>query len=287
MVIAAVTFCAEEGEGFPFPTVILDPNADFTLDDPLAAVFSGRVVEETPNEGALNRVDRWIASCNEHSGCEHRGKEMPTRVIDVDFPGVKGIVKLMETSGETQDSYIALSYCWGIGKKGYVTTKANLTQRKDNGFEAMILPRTIRDAIELARRLRIRYLWVDGLCICQDDTADWDRESRMMGRVTPMPISLSPPPVSTTVKEACYFHVLRERRSNSPSQHKTSLEQLSCRPYLSTRSISRAFMWKCSMNRLQIEPGVFKNACCRAEYSTSPHHRCISNVCKGRLVRTV
>lgn len=108
---------------------------------------------------------------------------MPTRVIDVDFSGVKDVVKLMETSGETQDSYIALSYCWGIGKKGYLTTKANLTQRKDNGFETMILPKTIRDAIELARRLRIRYLWVDGLCICQDDTADWNRESRIMGKV--------------------------------------------------------------------------------------------------------
>lgn len=79
---------------------------------------------------------------------------------------------------ETQDSYIALNYCWGVGKKGYVTTKANLSKRKDDGFEATILPMTIRDAIELTRRLRIRYVWVDGICICQDDAADWDRESR-------------------------------------------------------------------------------------------------------------
>lgn len=108
---------------------------------------------------------------------------MPTRVIDIDSSGAKDAAKLLETSDETRDSYIALSYCWGVGKKGYVTTKANLAERKHDGFEVKVLPRTIRDAIELARRLRIRYLWVDGICICQDDAADWDTESRIMGRV--------------------------------------------------------------------------------------------------------
>lgn len=104
-------------------------------------------------------------------------------MIDVGSSGSKGVVKLIETSNDTQDSYVALSYCWGVGNKNYVTIKTNLTERKSEGFETRILPRTIRDAIELVRRLRIRYLWVDGICICQDDAADWERDSKVMGRV--------------------------------------------------------------------------------------------------------
>lgn len=45
------------------------------------------------------------------------------------------------------------------------------------------LPRTFRDVIEVARRLGIRYLWIDSLCIVQDSAEDWSAESSVMGRV--------------------------------------------------------------------------------------------------------
>ncbi|KAM0351006.1 hypothetical protein ACHAPU_002784 [Fusarium lateritium] len=37
-----------------------------------------------------------------------------------------------------------------------------------------------KDAIKLARGLGIRYLWIDSICICQDDLKDWERESAKM-----------------------------------------------------------------------------------------------------------
>ncbi|KAH9219436.1 heterokaryon incompatibility protein-domain-containing protein, partial [Leptodontidium sp. 2 PMI_412] len=42
------------------------------------------------------------------------------------------------------------------------------------------LPRTFQDAILIARNLRLRYLWIDSLCIVQDDTQDWMTESAKM-----------------------------------------------------------------------------------------------------------
>jgi hypothetical protein len=45
------------------------------------------------------------------------------------------------------------------------------------------LPLTFEDAIVATRRLGARYIWIDSLCIIQDDPADWERESSSMADV--------------------------------------------------------------------------------------------------------
>lgn len=46
------------------------------------------------------------------------------------------------------------------------------------------LPTLFKDAILFfARKLGIRYLWIDALCILQDDSKDWERESAVMAEV--------------------------------------------------------------------------------------------------------
>lgn len=45
------------------------------------------------------------------------------------------------------------------------------------------LPKTLSNAVKTVRHLGIRYLWVDSLCICQDDPEDWARESSRMADV--------------------------------------------------------------------------------------------------------
>lgn len=42
------------------------------------------------------------------------------------------------------------------------------------------LPQTFQDAVIITRRLNFRYIWIDSLCIIQDDEADWTRESARM-----------------------------------------------------------------------------------------------------------
>jgi hypothetical protein len=45
------------------------------------------------------------------------------------------------------------------------------------------MSKSFKDAIVVARALGIRYLWIDSLCICQDDYNDWEREAAKMGSV--------------------------------------------------------------------------------------------------------
>jgi hypothetical protein len=45
------------------------------------------------------------------------------------------------------------------------------------------LPRTFRDAVEVTRAIGAQYLWIDSLCIVQDDPHDWHNESQRMERV--------------------------------------------------------------------------------------------------------
>jgi hypothetical protein len=45
------------------------------------------------------------------------------------------------------------------------------------------LTQVFRDAIDLARRLDVAYIWIDSLCIMQDSVQDWQYESALMGNV--------------------------------------------------------------------------------------------------------
>jgi hypothetical protein len=91
--------------------------------------------------------------------------------------------------------YVALSYVWGEDKlkrerppgwKMPQTLRAAVFT-DEYGVETIELPeeplRTIRDAIEVTRSIGYRYLWVDSLCIVQDDQQDQDLQISMMDEV--------------------------------------------------------------------------------------------------------
>jgi hypothetical protein len=50
-------------------------------------------------------------------------------------------------------------------------------------FRISSLPKTFQDAICVTRRLGIKYLRIDALCIIQDSEEDWRREASLMERV--------------------------------------------------------------------------------------------------------
>lgn len=84
---------------------------------------------------------------------------------------------LVETQGQ-QGSYAALSHCWGK-KQIIVTTLSTIKDHKAH-IAFGKLPKTFQDAIQITRRLGIQFIWIDSLCIVQDDADDWAREASKM-----------------------------------------------------------------------------------------------------------
>ncbi|KAJ2904309.1 hypothetical protein MKZ38_008368 [Zalerion maritima] len=123
-----------------------------------------------------------------HQSCRPRKPSyMPTRLIDVSV-GAAGAdsdgdpkVLLVEHIAESAP-YVALSYCWGDVTKSTKTTKESIERFKREGISVKTLPETIQDAITVCRKVDAHFLWVDALCIIQDDTnlIDWYRESGKM-----------------------------------------------------------------------------------------------------------
>ncbi|KAG1840271.1 heterokaryon incompatibility protein-domain-containing protein [Suillus subalutaceus] len=69
--------------------------------------------------------------------------------------------------------YVALSYVWGVNGAEYWTTKDDIAKRSmPGGLNAANLPDTITDSISFVRQLGERYIWIDALCIIQDDSQD-------------------------------------------------------------------------------------------------------------------
>ncbi|KAI1751541.1 heterokaryon incompatibility protein-domain-containing protein [Xylaria castorea] len=124
----------------------------------------------------------WLHNCiTSHEVCSQGNAltTLPTRVVDV---GDDTHAPFLFESKGTYHSYCALSYCWGISSDAHKTTKKNLQQ-----YYTVIppheLPTTLLDAIHVARGMGFKYLWIDALCIIQDDHDDWLREAVKMTQV--------------------------------------------------------------------------------------------------------
>ncbi|PWY88164.1 hypothetical protein BO70DRAFT_393887 [Aspergillus heteromorphus CBS 117.55] len=91
------------------------------------------------------------------------------------------VIHLVE-SGGPQAVYNALSYCWGPPDQRLLRTTDNNLQQHKEEIAMESLAKTYRHAIEVTRRLGIRYMWIDALCIIQGNGSDWEHECELMGQ---------------------------------------------------------------------------------------------------------
>ena len=99
----------------------------------------------------------------------------PTRLIDVSPDLDSGDYwRLVEVTNSILGHYITLSHRWGTGTvKLNRYTAANMMK----GVPVADLPHTYQDAIKVTRHLKVKYLWIDSICIFQDERLDIPREA--------------------------------------------------------------------------------------------------------------
>jgi hypothetical protein len=91
-----------------------------------------------------------------------------------------GDLQLCEGQNEIAQ-YATLSHCWGFHQP-LRTTKATLDLHLQK-IRFSDLAKTFQDAAVTCRRLGIRYLWIDSLCIVQGDEEDWQIQSAQMASI--------------------------------------------------------------------------------------------------------
>lgn len=138
--------------------------------------------ENTGSEGAFKLATYWVTSClSSHPKCHRAGHGstpfLPTRLLDVANSAIR-LVESKDVVDVNSRRYLALSHCWGLIPI-IRTLKDNYDKHKSQISEED-LSKTFKEAIHATRKLGFRYIWIDSMCIIQDDSDDWTKEAATM-----------------------------------------------------------------------------------------------------------
>ncbi|KAF2801061.1 HET-domain-containing protein, partial [Melanomma pulvis-pyrius CBS 109.77] len=139
----------------------------------------------TQSDSAVNFLLEKYHDCREkHAQCSlperPTSTAYPSRLLNVGTEE-HSLIILCSTNMFRDEEYVCLSHCWGEMKP--FTLNAETQSALVRGVNVTTLPKTFQDAINVTRRLCIQYLWIDSLCILQDNEDDWATESGRMGHI--------------------------------------------------------------------------------------------------------
>jgi hypothetical protein len=125
-------------------------------------------------------MKRWIDTClQSHNHCRPLIQPyVPRRLIQLIDDGERSI---RLHSPATPVQFAALSYRWGPDDQ-FKTLKDNLSARY-RVLDTKLWPKSLQDSLIIARGLGLQYIWIDAICIVQDDTDDWAEEASNMVRI--------------------------------------------------------------------------------------------------------
>ncbi|CCF34787.1 TOL [Colletotrichum higginsianum] len=153
----------------------------------------------TDSEASQKQMKRWIDHCVEsHPKCQPSlasNAFMPTRVLDIGaandpWPPLQIRVIQTNTISDEARKYMTLSHCWG--KEAFVTltverfdkfTNDGIPWSNSSSGNGISSNQNFIDAIKITQKLGIRYLWIDSICIIQEDEEDWAVEAKIMHKV--------------------------------------------------------------------------------------------------------
>lgn len=144
---------------------------------------------QTDTPDIFDWAAHWIRNCQtRHAGCDNEfipessKHYLPLRLLDVGDHENETISLKLSSQLEKgiPGDYIALSHCWGEAVN-VTLTKSNVDKMESSQLKS--LTKTFQHAVQITRALKVRYLWIDSLCIVQDDDGEWESQSANMGLV--------------------------------------------------------------------------------------------------------
>ena len=154
------------------------PPMDFTNATIISEEDSWGGGRDLQKEANIGLIKDWLRFCRA-SHCE-------CRLLIYDTVGdIK--IRLIDTKDQRiiwatpKQDYVALSYVWGKRTKGLLTKDTVSMYSSFNALRSCNIPKTISDAMKFVALMGMRYLWVDSLCIIQDDNEDKMRQLPLMG----------------------------------------------------------------------------------------------------------
>jgi hypothetical protein len=121
-------------------------------------------------EHSGKQIKKWLDTCKtKHAHCKlPRAKRyIPKRLVDIDTE-IKGRYRVIKREPELEGPYVTLSHSWGRNPDFLTLTTQNQHKLMTKGFLASELRnKNFEEAIEVARYLGFKYIWIDSLCICQ------------------------------------------------------------------------------------------------------------------------
>ncbi|TQN64874.1 hypothetical protein CSHISOI_10541 [Colletotrichum shisoi] len=137
------------------------------------------LLPNSPTTFAL--IKNWLRRCEVQHKCGilNLPSLMPSLILKVLS---RDSAILIQVPSNMRERYLAPSYCWGQGTQKLLLTKDNKPALM-SGISMPQLDPTIRDAMITTYELGYELLWIDALCILQDDEDFKGRELRKMGDI--------------------------------------------------------------------------------------------------------
>ncbi|KAF9220603.1 HET-domain-containing protein [Gyrodon lividus] len=131
----------------------------------------------------MDLIRAWLHHCENGHGKDCKpslryplqSPRSPTFVIDV--------IDACLVDAPSECRYIALSYVWGTGAVFRHLQENSTSLRNPGVLSSLSIPMTIRDAMIVVHAIGERYLWVDSICIIQDDLQMQQTEIVRMGSI--------------------------------------------------------------------------------------------------------
>lgn len=149
----------------------------------------GHISTTTPtfvlNRDRFSAFKGWLQNCDDnHPECQLGTiRKMPKRLVEI--ASIDRAELFLAENVAPGTPYIALSHSWKSSMPNpsdVILTRGNIDQRL-RSIPWAKLGATFRHAVLIAGHFNIRHVWIDSLCIIQDDDDDWAEQAAQMANI--------------------------------------------------------------------------------------------------------